>query len=82
MQAEREFATGFGGRLVAIEAVLYRLITRMPDGQAFLDEVEMSLDRAHADHLANIPAKDRPLFLDVMKAASAAVGKMRDQLRD
>ena len=82
MSAEREFAAGFGGRLVAIEAVLFRLITRMPNGQAFIDEVETALDRVHADHLANIPEHDQAMFLDIMKAASAAIGKMRDQLRD
>ncbi|MGI3902485.1 MAG: hypothetical protein ACRYGP_16845 [Janthinobacterium lividum] len=81
MSVERDFAIGFGGRLVAIEAVLYRLVAQMPDGRGFLDQVEVTLDRAHAEHLSDVLPENRALFLEVLKEASAAIGKMRDQIR-
>ena len=80
MSAEREFATEFGGRLLAMEAVLYRILQQHPTGMTLLDKVEADLDRAHAEHLENIPDQNRDIFLNVMKVASEAIGKMRDPL--
>lgn len=79
MSVEREFATEFGGRLLAIEAVLSRILARMPERAALLDQVEMLLDKAHADQLASVAPDNKDVFLDMMRAASVAVGKMRDE---
>lgn len=77
MEAEREFAIEMSGRVLAIETLIIRMMARMTDPNRLLDEVETILDKAHADGLNGTHPQNRDVFLQMMRAAGAALQKMR-----